>query len=641
MFRHKLMLGLVLTFAANAAAQFNQSIAVEGKYIPEVLRLDRINTFPKQVKFTIESSPLSYEEEGVTTPFAPVPLTMEATGWRDTRPFSRSRGYVEAGAGSWLNSTLSAGYRILQEPNLLVGASVQHNATMLWRPDLSPLTSDIRQRRLDEAVNLYGAYRLKEGSLLSAELNYHYGNFNYYGFVPLATEPPYLPKEDDPGNPARPTVSAPGQHLNDISFRAQWNSSEWNADPLRNPSFRRALSWNTALSLRSFGYGSYYTPQYLLANQTPWLNGNTGMSLYRFDATRETALNLNGEAAYSFSPNSSVRLGLEVTSMIYGNPDLPQIFGIDNVDSYFAGTINPAYRFVASGINLQAGARIDLISNAGPAANRYGFFHIAPDLRADYQFDVVHLSAAATGGSRLVTLASNYDLDYYQSPLLSNTTPVWVPLDFKVSASANLFSGFTAGVSLAYRIANGERMGGWYQTYMNCANYRTSLFPIPDINTPLLCSYSLADSYNLRGYSLGTNLSYNQGKWFKAEANINYQPQNGTTGYFNGYDRARTVIAVGAETNPWSSLRLRVGYDYREGRSIYTWTYPDAHSDERTLESLHLTNLGNLSAQAQYEVLKGLNVWVRGNNLLNRHDQVLPYLPTQGIQFTLGGSYVF
>ena len=128
---------LAAAVALPVAAQYNQSISVDGKYVPEVFRLDRINSFPKQVKFSLETNPLSYDGKSVPAGFAPRLLPLPATGWRDTRDFSDSRGYLELGAGSWLNSTLSAGYRFIDNKNTTFGVRLQHNSTSLWKPEVS------------------------------------------------------------------------------------------------------------------------------------------------------------------------------------------------------------------------------------------------------------------------------------------------------------------------------------------------------------------------------------------------------------------------------------------------------------------------------------------------------------------------
>lgn len=105
---------LLLTAAAvPAAAQYDQDIHVEGKYVPEYIDHDRIGLFPKPVKFMHEKSELTYYMTGVNAAFQPRIVPMQATSWGARRDYSANRGYVDFGIGSWLESTLSAGYRII------------------------------------------------------------------------------------------------------------------------------------------------------------------------------------------------------------------------------------------------------------------------------------------------------------------------------------------------------------------------------------------------------------------------------------------------------------------------------------------------------------------------------------------------
>lgn len=137
-------LGTSIAFASfgilPSAAQLHESISVEGKYVPEIIKVDRINTFPKPLKFSMAASPLEYEKSGVAAAFIPSMLAMPATGWNDTKEFSSNRGYLELGAGSWLNSTLSAGYRFVDNASTLAGIRLQHNSTSLWKPHMSDAT---------------------------------------------------------------------------------------------------------------------------------------------------------------------------------------------------------------------------------------------------------------------------------------------------------------------------------------------------------------------------------------------------------------------------------------------------------------------------------------------------------------------
>lgn len=200
-------MGTVCTYAA---AQFNQQIAVDGKYIPEIIRLDRINTYPLAQRFSLDAKSLDYDTKGVAAAFAPGLIQMEATGWRDIHAFDRSRGYLDFGMGSWLNSTLSGGYRFIDSESSTFGVRLQHNSISLWKPELSEATRDVRQWRYDESLGLYGSHEFGGYGRLSASAGWHFGYFDYYGYNPR------------PALQGGQTVSAPEQILNDAALRIGW-----------------------------------------------------------------------------------------------------------------------------------------------------------------------------------------------------------------------------------------------------------------------------------------------------------------------------------------------------------------------------------------------------------------------------------
>ena len=72
------LLPVALAGSLAASAQFHQQIDVEGKYVPDIIRVDRINTFPKALRQTLLSQPLEYEQGGVAASFRPSLLAMPA-----------------------------------------------------------------------------------------------------------------------------------------------------------------------------------------------------------------------------------------------------------------------------------------------------------------------------------------------------------------------------------------------------------------------------------------------------------------------------------------------------------------------------------------------------------------------------------
>lgn len=607
--------------AISAFAQFDQTISVDGKYVPEVIRIDRINTFPRQEKFSMETTPLAYEAAGIPASFAPALYPMTAMGWRDTRKVSSNRGYLDFGMGSWLNSTLSAGYRFLQDESTVFGVRLQHNSTSLWKPDLSPATAENAQYRYDEALGLYFSRLIAGKGRLEAAADYHLGMFNYYAFNPV-----YTPLS----SAGKDSYKAPEQTLNDAAVRIDWHS----LSEVDN------LSWNVGGGVRYFGYDKfhYFTPSLSTGGAT--LTGSAG----EMPATKETDINIRGGVRFPLAASSAVGIDINADYFLYSGGDKDgNIF--QKPDSYMLATLTPYYRFSINRLNLRLGVDIDIAANAGLPDNRYSAAHFATDVTADYDAGAARLFLHLLGGSRLNTLAGNAELDYYQSPFMRNTTPVYSPLDGEFGVSFGPFSGFEAGLGFAFRISRGEHAGGWYQDAMNglLAPGMAPTLPSSQDGAPVDYSNYALNTYNLHGYSLKANIGYDFGKPFKISANGSYQPQNGSNGYFNGLDRPRWVTAVTAQTNPWNSLKFSISYRYRGVRNAYiTGEYRNAKGFMETLlVSQRLRDITSLDFGASYSFTDSFSLWLQADNLLNQHIDVLPGLPSQGITFAGGVSLLF
>lgn len=615
---HAIYLMALLFGSLPMAAQFNQSISVDGKYTPEIIRLDRINSFPTLERFTMETVPLVYDAEGVPASFAPSLITMPASGWRDSRKISTNRGYLELGAGSWLNSTLSAGYRLINNDHTTLGVRFQHNSTSIWKPDISALYSDTRQWSYDEALGIYGSHVFENLGRLDAAVDWHIGNFNYYGFAPEwagLCSPKDIP-------------SVPTQTLNDISACVGWKS----------PERLDAITWNASAGVRYFGYRSFYFPEF--DSEVNCIKG----TLSRLSSTRETNVNIRGGFLFPTSSKSGIGVDLESDIIGYsGYKDIDPAEGI-KPDTYGMVKLTPYYRFSIDKLNLRLGAQIDIAAKAGNEDDRYSALHFAPSVTLDYNAGPMQLYLRARGGSRLHTLASGYELDYYQQPWLTSTRPVYNPLDGSFGLTFGPFSGFSARFDFAFRISRGEYLGGWYTAMLNNSDWESAPgLPEQIGNAYALYSYDSDQTTNLHGYSVGLDLRYDFGKILVLSARGNYQAQNGTTGYFNGLDRPRWTAHFTAETNPWGRLKFILSYDYRGVRNCYTSAlyYNDANIRETALVSQRLPDLTMLGFGASYGFSASFSAWLQADNLLNRHDITLPGLPRQGIRVAAGISFLF
>ena len=599
--------------AMQGAAQYDQDIDVEGKYVPEFIARDRIGLFPRPVKFPLEKSALEYSLAGVHADFTPQAIPISATGWKDTRRWDDSRGYLSLGLGSWLESTLSAGYRFIDSGSTVAGIRLQHNSTSLWKPDM-PSMPDTRMWRYDEAVGIYASHNFEGKGRLDVSADYHIGNFNYYGYDPYYAY--------DLTSAIPDGTKAPDQTLNDFSARVAWSS----------PSAIDDMTWNAAAGVRYFGYRRMYLP---------WGDG-TFASL---TGGRETHFDLDAGFAFPTSSKSSLGIDLEADVLgyaAYKNRDGAYAdaasFMPEAPDTYGMVSLTPYYRFTRSRLDIRVGARIDLTFNAGTEGDRYRVFHIAPDVKLDYNAGPASLFLHLTGGNTLHTLAGTYDLDYYQAPGIFSSAPTYTPLDAKAGVTFGPFSGFHAGFDIAWRTSRGQYWGGLYQMALNGTDPVIYGAPEEIEGQTVAYSYSLDASSRLSGISVGLQAGYDAGRYFSISASGHYQPQNGTKGYFNGFDRPRWVADAAVETNPWSSLRFRVGLDWRGVRSypIQTWNPGSSALNGGPVVMLRIPDLVMLNLGASYDVTDSFGIWIQADNLLNRDNLYAPSLPEPGIRLAAG-----
>lgn len=601
-----LITGAILAGGLQVSAQYDQNINVEGKYVPEYINHDRLGLFPEPIKFPAQESELNYSLTGVNADFEPQLVPLQATGWKSTRAYSATKGYLDLALGSWLRGTLSAGYRFVDTGDTQAGVRFQHNSTTLWKPEVSVAAKENRMWRYDESLGVYAAHTFGNAGRLDASLDYHIGNFNYYGYI--------FPE-------------APTQTLNDAAFKAAWHSRAG----------RDILTWHVGADVRYFGYRSLYLPD---------ATSSAGKA-QSVQGSRETTASLDADITFPLSSSSALGLEAEGEIVAYAKPDGSESALTPAIapDNYGMVTLTPFYRFVHRRININIGARMDFAFRAGEANDRYSTFHIAPEVRLDYNAGPMSLYLDATGGSRLNTLAANYERDYYQTPAVCSSRPEYTPLDAKLGVSFGPFSGFYAGFEFSYRTTRGLHNGGWYMPMLNCESEDAGydLLPAEIDGHPVEYDFNPAIGYDIGGFSFGVKLGYDAGKYFRIDASTSYQKQSGDTGFFNGYDRPEYTAQIRAVTNPWGRLKFSVGYSLRAMRKMAVAAY---RADESKLNGPFITdfrlpNTSELSFSASYGITDNFDLSLQADNLLNRKTLYLPGLPTPGISISGGISLRF
>lgn len=610
-YRKYIALAMAASLAAGAFAQdgpLRGNVVVNGQYLPDVIRQDRINTLPHLYNFTMEQTPLKYEFRGVRTPFAPTFTALPTRGWQTDRALRTYRGYADLQLGSWLNSNLSAGYRFVDDESDTFGVRLQHNSTSLFKPHMADYADNVRKFNYDDVIGLYYRHTFDGTGRLDASADYHVGYFNYYGY--------YAPLDSRDRE-----VKAPTQTLNDIFARVGWSS-------LPDAPFE----YDAALKLRYYGYRALYLPG--PSPEDPELS-----TLYNFKGQRETHVGLDGGAAYSFDSSSSLGARLTGDILSYSDPEWRE----NQIDGYGALGVHPYYRFQRGNLFINLGARLDFTFGAGPKGDRASVFHIAPDVRLDYRAGIAGLYFHALGGTRLNTLASQGDADYYGLPALLSTNPVYSPLDATAGIAFGPVSGLTAGLEFRYKVLRNQPILGLYTMYLN-GNYSN---PASNIVADPLGE----DGMNIHGWSVGANIKYELPGIVKIGVEGSYQPQNGKKGYYNGIDRPRWLLTASAEVNPVEKLSVEVQYNYRGVRNVccpqrLRSTLPDnittgGDAYQVGYDEIRLPDLTDLSARVSYAVTPAVTVSVQADNILARKIELLPDVKSQGITVLGGVSVTF
>lgn len=595
------------------AQTLHENVAVEGIFKPEVIRQERINVLPHRENFPIERQALSFDTHGVTASFRPTAMTMPVTGWRSIRP-EHPRGYLDVSLGSWLNSSLSAGYSILRSEKTDLVVSLQHNSTSLWKPYKKELSAT--RFRYDESIAARFSHNFGSKGLLEASLDYHLGYFNYYNCMPDYSLGQSLLEEGK-------KYSAPTQTLNDFSLTAGWHASGRNS------------LWHACASMRYFGFRELYLPEAEIVSD---------------GGQRESHINLDGGWMYKWDSGSS--LGIEGSGdiLLYGNRShtTPLLVTIPATENYGQISLNPYYRFLTNNLIVRVGLNLDFTFNAQGDSedSHYSLFHAAPDIRVDWRHKNWGAFINLIGGSELNTLSRHYQMTYYCMPALISTQPVYTPFDATLCVEFGPVAGFDAGLSVAFRSSKHISFAGWYPTLLRVGAYKVA--PGLSGDEGSFAYGTNPQGYDLHGFSFALHASWQPIASLRISGNMTYQPQKGKVGYFNGLDRPRWTIESQVEYSPIKSLHLALGYDYRGVRNVYTTHTPPKPDNvtiggEKRVEivGLRLPDLTTLKAMVRYDINDRFSVGVKGYNLLNNRTMYLPGLPGEGIDLQGTFSILF
>lgn len=571
-----MMAGAVMTAYSQ---ELNESMTVQGAYDPIIRHHERLSGLPLRPELPAPEASLETDSRGVPVSLNPDFSSFSAMAYAATLN-ETYRGYLDLSAGSYLNTTLSAGYRILSDRDHDLGIWLQHASSSLYRPnELSPY-----RRRYDETLGAdyfrdFGAGRL------SADVAYHLGYFNYYRVLtPWGHEPAESPEN----------VAVPGyQTLNDLLLRASWRSTRAS----------RGVFYGADAAYRYFGYRRLY--EWASAEHHDYTS---------LRPARENDLSLNLFAGYAFSSASRLAISVGGEWLAYANSPL-------STAGFYK--LTPSYSLSAGPLQLRAGLNLDFTSSI-EGYEKFASFHASPDVAITLAASHFTIGLEARGGVKPNTLAALHELAYYSCPTLTATTPMFAPVDMTLRLGFGNYRGFCASVFGTYASVHNTPLAGTYPLYL----FHQLATPESFILHPA--------NLNIHGFSLGAEMKYAMGSVLAVEGRLAYSPQHGDRGTFNGIDRPRWILTTDARVSPIAPLTVSLGYEYRGVRRLYYRSAPGM-----PLASLRLSDLYNLHARADYTFAGRYTVGFSADNILSSHAWLTPEMPVEGIVFTGRFSLLF
>ena len=578
----------------NKDGELQKSIVVEKDFVPVESEAAKINVLPQEAPFTAVKTELSFSDWAIPATVNPTLLRQDPIQYSDPSlaPY-RKRGYAGFAAGNYLNMVGSAGYRIIDNDRMQLGAWFQHNSTNGSIDGMYEELEYFKQFVADEKLNVAFSNRFDNG-LLEANAGYHYEKFNYYG----STERARL----SPGNKK--------QTVNDFNFNILWqNSKESN------------LHYYAGADFNYFGYGyGSGLGEYILKLGTYTLQEFFPDGLKEYHATAKGGVNLK------FSGQSTI--GIDAAFQYFGYSGRQDITPLkqtdypDGIDFNFVTppfsenfgqlTLTPFYNKTTDRMNLRIGARLDISFNNGTV------FRIAPDVRFDLSMsDKVGLFVSATGGNHVNTFHEASAINRYINPSLKLPTTYTI-----VNARAGLNFGLWRGLSMT--------------PYVGFAITKNAMLPFVDdrlahgifgeyVNVKILGYYNYLGQTVYRGMDTngiiaGIKLGYKFKDILELSADYAFTPQGDDSGYILSDDRPEHSVRASAKIRPIKPLSIVLDYELRALRSaIGTYVYTDTDwLYNYTDRKYNFSNVSNLNLGVSYQINDMISLFCQGNNLLNR-----------------------
>jgi hypothetical protein len=305
----------------------------------------------------------------------------------------------------------------------------------------------------------------------------------------------------------------------------------------------------------------------------------------------ETLLHTKLSVGGIISDKQTITIGAEMNNFWYGGYAK---------NSYTALGLNPYYELTNDDWRLHVGAHVDL---------SLGFdklLHVAPDVTAQYLFsDSYVLYAQATGGKQINDFRRLETLCPY-GEFSTRPYDTYEQLNAQLGFKASPFPGI------------------WFNVFGGYQNLKNDLASII-LETENLHSLRFVQGHTDNFY-LGGKVSYEYKDLFSLSAAYTYRSWNAKSNDLLLAMKPVSEASLNLGIHPISALRLNVGFDYLGRKGVLNYK---------------VVAVSDLHADVSYYLFKGVSVYARLHNLLNKKYSYYLDYPTEGLNFLGGLSFRF
>lgn len=325
------------------------------------------------------------------------------------------------------------------------------------------------------------------------------------------------------------------------------------------------------------------------------------------------------EVGFGDTQEALVRTKADVTGSISDEQFIGLALGMDNVfyknnlfEDYTSVNLNPYYLYENDDWKIRLGAHVDLAFGFGKQ------FRFAPDVMAQYTFSDSYILYAQAKGGKLQN-------DFRRMEMLSPYSQTDRQLDATYE-QLNATLGFKTSpvTGLWFNIYGG------YQDLKNDLLQSFQHYAIEDApSTSAPFGYALKFvPRNTHNIYAGAEVSYSYKDIISFTASGVYRDwkiSNGNEDWLLLYKPALEAN-FRIDLRPIPSVLINLGYQ---------------NISRTKVEGEKADPVSNLYLGGSYEIFKGISVYARANNLLNKNYQYYWGYPTEGINFVGGVSFLF